>query len=214
MQLRFQNKQTLFLLGAALLLVLIVFGFLISSLFSSSPNATPSTFPTPTPQPYTRNNDGTFNFTPLQKTVINRTTEKEVEQKEKILNKSRRGDVTIFSVPSATPQESDEIRTQNGRVIFESINVFNNKAGMPPKVNIYTKQFGQPEKVLKGVSPLGRHISAYIYAKEGFTLFVNHNTNTVYEIQRYTPMDTAEYETTYAEYVAPAPDYPQEFHGN
>ena len=194
-------------------MVIIIFTFVLFSLLSSNKPVPIGTIITPTPIPYTMNADGTFNFTPLQKTVINKTSENEVEEKQKILNKSYRGSVTVYEVPSATPLETDEIRTSDGKVIFESINVFNDKAGMPPKVNYYSKQFGPPEKLLRSVSPLGKHISAYIYAKDGFTLFVNHNTNTVYEIHRYTPMSTSEYENQFGEYLQPAPEYPREFLG-
>ncbi len=205
------SKQSLILLGVALLLVLFVLGLVISSLFQSSSQTPLTTIPTPTPIPYTRDSQGNFTFTPLQKTTINKTTAKEVEEQEQVINKSLRGKITVYEVPAATPEEKDEIRIQNGVVIFESINTFNKKAGMPPKSSVYEQEFGKPEKILRSVSPLGIHISAYIYATEGFTLFVNHNTNTVYEIHRYTPMTVEEYEKQYAEYLQPAPAYPQEF---
>ncbi len=208
---KFQHKQTLLFLGIAIFLVMVIFFFVMRSIFqTASPNTT--AIPSPTPIPYNRDNQGNFTLTPLQKTIINKTLEKEVVERETILNKSLRGTETVYEVPSATEEQTDEIGVRDGIVIYESINIFNKKVGnYPPKATVYEKEFGRPEKILRSVSPLGSHISAYIYATEGFTLFVNHNTNTVYEIHRYTPMTVEEYEKQYAEYLQPAPAYPQEF---
>lgn len=211
----FHFNQSFTLLAIAAVMVVFVLIMVISNLFSQKPTnpSSSSIIPTPTPVPYTRQNNGTFTFTPLQKTTINKTTNKEIEEEQRVLNKSIRGPITVYEVPSATPQETDEIRTQDGIVVFESVNLFNDKAGMPPKVSVYEKEFGEPEKILKSVSEMGLHISAHIYAKDGFTLFVNHNTNTVYEIHRFIPMSTEEYERQYAEYLHAAPEYPKEFFG-
>lgn len=207
---KFENKQSLILLGIAILLVLIVGIMIISSLFLSPSPTEQVAIPTPTPVPYTRNSDGIFTFTPLQRTVINKTTEKEVLKNQTILNKSIRGNTTVYEVPSQTPEETDEIYVRNGVVVSENINVFNDKAGFPPKISVYTKEFGEPEKVIDGVSHLGKFISAYIYAKDGFTLYANRYTQTVYEVHRFTPMSTAEYEQQFKDYLQPAPAYPQE----
>lgn len=208
---KFEKNQTLLLLGIAIFLILAIIVIAIFSLSSTPSTSEDTSFPTPTPIPYTRDTEGNFTFTPLQKTVITKTTAQEVESQQKIINKSLRGDITVYEVPSATPGETDEIRTKNGVVVFESVDLFNNKSGMPPKATVYTKEFGIPEKKLKSVTDLGKHISAYIYAEKGFTIFVNPNTNTVYRIHRFTPMTTTEYETQYAEFLEPAPEYPQEF---
>ncbi len=205
------NKPVLIILGITFLLAVIVMIMAISSLFSPSHKNSPENIPTPTLVPYTRDPNGQFIFTPLQRTVINKTTDKEIQEKNHVISKSRLGEITSYIVTSNTIGQTDEIRTKNGVVIFESINIFNKKTGSyPPKVSVYQKEFGQPEKILKSVSPLGIYISAYIYASDGFTLFVNHNTNTVYVVQRFTPMSLAAYEKTYADYIQPAPEYPQE----
>jgi len=205
------NKQIFIILGVIFFLTLVVLLVVVSSFFSSSQKTSPGNAPTPTSAPYTRNKDGVFIFTPLQRTTINKTTEKEIETKNKIISKTRVGNVTSYKVKSATIGETDEIRTEDGVVIFESTNIFNKKAGgYPPKASVYEKEFGKPEKILKSVSPLGKYISAYIYATKGFTLFVNHNTNTVYMVQRFAPMSLETYQKTYADYLQPAPDYPKE----
>lgn len=214
MRTQFHFKQSYFLLGIALLLVVAVLILVIASLSSENEQSQQGNLPIPTPVPYTRQKDGTFSFSPFQRTTINKTTSKEIEDEQKILNKSLRGSTTVYEVPSATPQETDEIRTKDGIVVFESINIFNNKAGMPPKVSVYEKEFGKSEDIRDRVSPLGKHISAHIYAEEGFTLFVNRYTNTVYEVHRYTPMSTSEYEDQFGEYLEPAPEYPREFLGD
>ena len=205
------NKQLIITLGVIFFLTLIVLVVVISSFFSTSQKPSPGNIPTPTNAPYTRDKDGVFIFTPLQKTTINKTTEKEIEAKDKVISKTHLGNVTLYKVTSNTVGETDEIRTEDGVVIFESTNIFNKKAGgYPPKVSVYEKEFGNPEKILKGVSPLGKFISAYIYATKGFTLLVNYNTNTVYIVQRFVPMSLETYQKTYAEYLQPAPEYPKE----
>lgn len=205
------NKSLFIILGITFFLALIVIIAAITNLFRSSPKTSPGNTPTPTAIPYVRNSNGEFIFTPLEKTTIKKTTDKEVAAKNNVISKTRLGNVTVYKVTSATIGETDEIRTKDGLVTFESTNIFNKKAGgYPPKASVYEKEFGKPEKILKGVSPIGKFISAYIYASDGFALFVNHNTNTVYVVQRFVPMTVEEYQKTYADYLQPAPDYPQE----
>lgn len=205
-----QRKTVLILLTGVIAIAILFFGLLIYSLFSSS-NQSEAPIPTPTPVPYQRDASGKFIFTSLAKAVVGVTTAKDVEEKQTVISKSISGDITTYEVASATPGETDEIKTQNGIVIFESNNLFNKVAGYPPKLEVYQNEFGEPEKVLKSVSPLGKHISAYIYARQGFTLFVNPNTKTVYEIQRYIPMDLQTYEKQFPEFLQPAPEYPKEY---
>lgn len=206
------NKQIFILLAIAFVLVLIV-GFFAVFLFFRNDSSTNQqiTFPTPTPVAYTRDENGQFIFTSLQRTVIDKTSTENIESRSDILNRSQDGTITTFELRSATPGEIDEIKTENGIVTFESTNIFNKQTGSyPPKVAVYEREFGEPEKIIEGVSNLGLHISAHIYASDGFTLFVNRATNTVYVIQRFSKMSTEEYEEKYSEYLQPAPDYPQE----
>jgi len=112
------NKQILILLSVTFIITLVVVIFAIISFFSGSQKSPDETSPTPTIAPYTRNKDGIFNFTPLQRTTIDKTTDKEVEAKNQILSKTKLGDVTIYKITSATIGETDEVRTKNGVVIF------------------------------------------------------------------------------------------------
>lgn len=209
---KLQNKQLYILLGIAGILVLIVIIAAITSFFSSPPPQNEQGLITPTTSPgsYNENPEGAFRFTPLQKTEVGVTTAREIEAKETVISKSIQNGITIYQVESAIPGENDEIRVRDNTVIFESINTFNLEEGTPPKIKTYQDEFGQPEKTIDGVSSLGKHISASIYAEQGFSLFVNRFTNTIYKIHRYVPMSTAEYERQYAEYLQPAPEYPQE----
>lgn len=205
------SKTIYIILGIIFFVTVLLVIVVISSFFSSPTKTAPGGIPTPSVTPYIRDSNGVFNFTPLQKTTINKTTDAEIETENKVISKTQLGSITVYKVTSATVGETDEIRTKDGVVIFESTNIFNKKAGgYPPKASTYEKEFGKPEKILDGVSPWGKFISAYIYASDGFTLFINHNTTTVYVVQRYKPMTVEEYEKTYADYLKPAPDYPKE----
>jgi hypothetical protein len=162
---------------------------------------------TPIPTSYTReaynsNPDGTFRFTPYQKTEIGITTDEKISAKATVLKKSvGRSGETIYKVKSRAGNIEDEIRTMNGVVVFEKTRTIVNPIyGVFPKLSTYIAKFGQPE----AIQPIGSpedYIVAYIYSLKGFTLHLNKNTKTVYEILRYTPMTLAEYKTKYAEFL-------------
>lgn len=208
---RLQNKQAIILLAIAVLLVLFVFVVVIINALTPSSQEKTINLPSPTPITYTRDVEGNFRFTPLSKTQIGQTTLEDMKKRDDIISQSTENGITTFSLESATTGQVDEVKTQRGIVVSETTHIFNLEVGTPPKASIYEKEYGRPELILPSVSLLGKHISAYIYATKGFTLFVNPNTETVYMIQRFTPMSLAQYQTQYGEYVKEAPSYDREY---
>jgi len=197
--------------GASLVLIATVLIFLILLLSSNSSEAPRQILPTPTPIVYTsenynRTSDGTFRFTPYQKTVINKTTDEEVQKNTTVIEKLETGDEVVYKIRSLNPITPDEIRTKNGVVVFEkNKTLVDNKHGPLPRINTYIEQFGQPEDIVDNINPYGWDTSAYIYASEGFTIIASRYTDEVYEIQRYVPMTVDEYKINYSEFLQPVP---------
>lgn len=205
------NKSLLFLVivfGIGVVLVLIL---IITSLFSPSPTPLDENSPLPTSVRNTTNPQdvSSFEFTPLQRTVIGQTKDDTVKKTQKVISEREEGDVKIYTVQSFIKQYTNEIRTKNGVVIFETTRT-EIATPPPPKLNTFEELYGEPELVLNSVSELGKHVSAYIYASRGFTLFANRYTKTVYDIHRYLPMSLTEYQKEYSRFLQPAPSYPQE----
>lgn len=207
---RLQNKQLIILFAIAVLLVLLVFAVVILNSLTPSSQEKIISSPSPTPVTYTKDVEGNFRLTPLSKTQIGQTTLEDM-RKRNIASQATENGITTFSLESATGGEFDEVKVRDGIVVSETTHTFNLEAGTPPKVSIYEREYGRSELILPSVSQLGKHISAYIYATKGFTLFVNPNTGTVYMIQRFTPMNLTLYQTLYGEYIKEAPPYSKEF---
>lgn len=198
------NKKLLLIICAFVLIITIavlVFLNLTTQNEPQNPN---------NPSPRVTNLPTSQKLTPLQKTEIGKTTDAEVRQGNYILSVKQEGSKTIYEVTSNTFGATDEIITQDGNVISERVDTFNRKVGQPPKVNAYIRLYGEPEEKIRSVSPLGKHITAYLYPTQGFTLFVNENTGTVYQVQRFEPLSLTSYKTNYASYIQEAPEYPKE----
>ncbi len=205
------NKSLLFLvilLGVGVILLLIL---IISSFFSSPQNTNDNANRLPTPVRNTTNPDDTksFEFTPLQRTIIGQTKDENIKKLEKVISEKEQDGIKTYITQSYIKQYTNEIRTKNGVVIFETTRT-EISSPPPPKLNTFQDLYGQPELVLDSVSELGKHVSAYIYASKGFTLFANRYTKTVYDVHRYLPMSLSEYQKEYSRYLQPAPPYPQE----
>lgn len=204
------RKKILLLLIIAVTLVVIIFGIVLSLFFNTSqtnktevPSITPTSFPTVNTQ-----KSSTDLFSPLEKTVIGKTTEKEIEQSQKILNKTQKGDITIYMIQSPTLRGNDIIHTKDGIVIFEDTSTTTNAVTIP-LISAVEKDYGKPEEKIDKVGE-GFYISAYLYPTKGFAVYGNRYTDSVFEIQRFKPMTLAEYKTEYGEYLSPAAEMPRE----
>lgn len=206
-----KNNKTLIILFAILgVIVLLILFLLISSFFTTS-NQAPSANISPTPQINTTNPQKTnsYQFTPLQKTIIGETKENTIEDSNTIISQTVDGDTATYITQSHIKLYTNTIKTKNGVVIFETTRT-EISSPPPPRLENFQSLYGNPELVMDSVSSLGRHVSAYIYATKGFTLFANRFTGTVYDVHRYLPLTLSEYQKEYAEYLQPAPPYPQE----
>lgn len=199
-----QDKKTIILLILSAAVALFVIILAISSLFTPVKKAPGDIQTTPGSGQRTSPTPSTYTFTPLQKTTIQQTTDKDVETKNKVVQKTQKNGTTIYLVESPIPLQVDEIRTREGRVIFESTSTETVTLAPLPKITTIEKDFGKPEDIINGVAPFDRIVSAYLYPSRGFVIFANRVTKSVYRIQRFLPMSLNEYKKNYAEYLMPA----------
>lgn len=215
---KLKDKQIFIYFGIAIFLSVVVIVFIFLLFFRSRALQEESPIlPEPTQtnktEGYNTAPDGSFRFTPYQKTEINKSTDADIQEKYQILEKKQRPDgVTVYKVPSAVVSYEDQIWTKNNKVVFEKNNTF--VQYRIPKLAAYKARFGEPEAILEGIQPFGHQIDAYIYASKGFTLIVNPNSDSyfIYEIQRYTPMSVEEYKKQFSEFVQhaePVIEYPR-----
>lgn len=185
------------------LLIVCAVGFLVFiSYREKSLPRSPTALPTPTlftaPPPKKL-------ISPLQKTVIGKTQEKEInklpsiQKKEVLLDGS-----TKYSLSSFVSQRPDEISTKEGIVIFERITIPEDpKAIGYVKISQYIKGLGQPKRIIQGSAFYGPFVSTYIYNDKGFVFIGNSNTDEVYEIQLFSSMSLDNYVRLYGGDIKP-----------
>lgn len=202
------------LAGIAFLVIVVIslISLIIFRLFTS-PDQSSTTNPAGTPTPVllspTSNDPRTHQFTSLQISTIGQTTDEQLAQQNIVLSKRKVVDTTIYEIRSKEPGKTDEIRTKDGVVIFEKTSTKTNVAPLP-KLTTIKSRFGAPEEILDKVGE-GFYMSAYLYPSQGFAVFANKYTDSVYEIQRFTPMTLADYKKLYGDNLSPAPQMPKEF---
>lgn len=199
------------LIGLAILAIIIVI-FIISvilSTFAPANQSITTSLPTPTAVPTAPVVFNKSHITPLQKTTVGKTTDDQIVKNESITSKTTKGDITIYKVKSAIPGEDDEIRTQNGKVIFESTST-EIASPPPPTMNDVKSTFGEPELIQKSVG-VGWYTDAYLYPTQGLAFFANSTTGTVYLVQRFTPMTLTSYRSQYAEFLQTIKSQPEYF---
>lgn len=183
-------------------------------LFSTNTGRSSPLFPnfaTPTPikEPEVLKNTSNYDFTPFQTTEITKTTDDEIKKNNTIVSQEQRGGTTIYQIDSKIPGTTDEIRTNNGVVIFESTSV-EISTPPPPTLTQIERVFGKPEEIKMQVGD-GFYLNAYLYPAKGFVVFANRYTGTVYTIHRFPPMTVSQYETMYAEFLTEATTEPEYF---
>lgn len=183
----FYPKKIILLIALILLVLIALFALTLKK-----PKPTPSPSPTP------------LIVSPLEKTRIGETVQKQVEEGLKFSNKqlASKSGAIVYSIPSVNPLRPDEVRTQNGKVNFERINLPEETQAVGYlQITNFQNTHGQAEKVIKGSEFYGPFISYYIYAKKGITIIGNSHTDEVYELQRYQPMTVEEYLEKYGQDV-------------
>lgn len=135
----------------------------------------------------------------LQKTIIGKTTNEEVEKKPDLLKKETlpTGEIK-YSFKSPLSTRPNEIITKDGQVVFERVlapPVTDDSIRMPT----YRKQYGSPEKVLRGSNAYGYWMETHIYARLGFAFVANPNNNEIFEFHSFKPTTPETYIQTYGQ---------------
>lgn len=204
------NKLYLIFLGVVCVIIVAFISIVLINTFSTKKTQPTSYFlPSPTPIAVTfsyRNQKG-IPTSPLEKTMINKTTDQEIKQKFTILKTTQLANgVTIYTVKSELPALEDQIYTQNGVVVFDSTSIFTIKYGDLPLLSQFEAHLGQPEEIVERNKEYGWAISNYLFPKKGYLLVANKFTKEVYEVDRFTPMTLAQFKQQYgADYLQQSP---------
>lgn len=188
----------------ALFILFILMFFIVINLFFKSSPLRETNVLTPTPIITKTILKENYTITPLEKTDINITKEEDVIKKFNILSKKSVDDITIYTIKSPIPGQTDEIRIKNGVVIFERVNTKTITITSLPNIENIEKKYGKPELVVDNVGE-GFYTSLYLYASKGFAVLANRFTKSVYEVQRFIPMSIDEYKKNYPEFFIKAP---------
>lgn len=191
------NTGTLILLGIAILLVVVIIGVLIlSEPGSNGQNPNPIT---PTPAPIRERTSREGKVAPTQKTIIERTTEQEVKKLSHIEDVSVLSDGSIrYTFASPLVTRKNEVIVRNEKVIFERILVPENSRE-PGFITIseYKKQYGEPQRIIRGSHFYGNFIETFIYADKGFAFIGNSVTDEVFEVHTFAPTSVENYIVQY-----------------
>lgn len=194
----FQQKLLLpFALVVALSLFILV---LIISIWSPRTES-PQNSPTPTPASSVDRLPREQRISVIQKSAIEKTTEREVADMPGLENKSTLADgSTRYTFNSPLLSRKNEIITKDGTAVFERI-IVPEKSKDPgyARISAFISRYGQPQKTIKGSVFYGELISTFIYADKGFTLIGNPRTDEVFEIQIYAPMPIDQYSQQFGE---------------
>jgi|GEM_PF-7102513 len=198
-------------LGVLVLVIISIIILVLYSAFAPRDQSLDSIEGAPTPilASPTPGDPKSHQFTPLQKTTIEQTTDEQIPQQNEVLSKRKVGGATIYTIRSEEPGKTDEIRTKDGIVVFEKTSTKTNAAPLPKIATIKSK-YGNPEETLDKVGE-GFYMSAYLYPTKGFAIYANKYTGSVYVIQRFLSMTLADYKKQYGENLSPAPAMPKEF---
>lgn len=192
-----QNKGLLLILGIILILVVIIMIILLSGLRGYNANQTP--IPTPTTLPGGKSTQHKIN--PAQKTIIEQTTQKEVESLPEIKEKSILSNgSTRYTLTSPFISRKNEVIVKDNLVIYERLLKPKSTTGKKyAQISDYEKEYGHPQKIIRGSLFYGNLIRTYIYADRGFALIGNPFTNEVLEIHIFTPTTVENYIKQYGE---------------
>lgn len=202
----YKHRRIVFI--ASFVLALIIFGLFLNVLYKSKKVVPPPAPPIPTPitTPPTQVYE-------LQKTVVGKTTEKEIEEnptiKKGILKKEVLSDGQVkYSLKSALITRPNEIITQNRVSVFERIVTPDVKNYA--RASEYTRKYGRPDQTVTGSHFYFYFMKTYIYSRLGFALIVNPNTDEIFEFQAFKPTSVENYTQQYGEDLNPGAKPPEE----
>lgn len=132
-------------------------------------------------------------ITPLQKSVIGKTTKAELgqsypnTQEENLPNGN-----TSYQFNSSLADRSHEVQFHNNISIFERVILLGDNSNSLTVQDLILK-YGQAEKTTTGSIYYGRQINTYIYPSKGLAFIANPNIGEVFELQTFSPTSLEEY---------------------
>jgi hypothetical protein len=184
------------------LLVAIIFLLVLIRFF---PANNPQSLASPSPTPVIS--------IPGQPVEIGKTVTEQVESLPNIVNKEALADgSTKYTLSTSIPLRSDLVIVKDDHVIFQS-KTSSLKLGAPDylKISDLIKEYGQPEKIIPGSFIYGPFSSIYVYSSKGFAFIGNPNTDEIYEMQSFRPLEVNQYIEQYVgenPSTTPAPEEP------
>lgn len=210
-----KNKFFLLIIGLVLVSFFVLFYLLLSG--KSGKTETPQLYPTPTqyPLPSTTQRDTpgvTTKISPLQRTIIGKTSDSEIEKHPDLQKKNVLPDGhTEYSFPSKVISRPNIIITSGGVAVFERIwTLSNNDPTSPIFIKDYKRLYGEPDKIIRGSYEYGWFAETHIYSTRGFAFIGNPYTDEVYELQVFEPMSVDDYGKSYGVDLNPGAQPPQE----
>lgn len=205
-------KKLLFI-GVLIISVIILIGLFFLFLIpkSGTKPAKEIVIPTPTP-PNTKIYNPNLKLSPLQKTIIGKTTDSVIEQFPNLQKKEVLPDgSTKYSFASQLISRPNEVVTHGGVASFEKIllPLEPEKEGYA-KLSDYINVLGQPEKTIKGSNYWGWNVSTYVFASRGVALTTNSYAGLVYEISLFKPTTVENYIQTHGQDINPRLSPPNE----
>jgi hypothetical protein len=190
------NHGLFFLLCIAIILV--VFVLIVALLGGGRKNGTTST-PTPTNVPGGTSTQ--HKIAPSQKTIIEKTTKKEVEELPKVEGKSTLPNgATRYTFSSPIITRKNEVIVKDNHVVFERVlTPVSSKDPGYVLISDYEKEYGKPQQIIRGSHFYGNLIKTYIYADKGFVLIGNPFTDEVFEVHTFIPTTIENYIQLYGE---------------
>lgn len=188
------DKQLKLFLGISIFFALVVIGtwfvFFYRDTISKTPSEPSVIMASPKPEKLS-----------IQKTVIGQTTEQGIlNQSNLVSQEAKNAEVTEYTFTSTTPQRPNIIITQKGVAIFErNVLVINPEGKGFTTIEDIKTQLGEPQEKHAGSKFYGPFFTTYLYPNKGVAFIANENTDTIYEIQTFTPIPLKEYKKLYGE---------------
>lgn len=203
--LNFLPKKTLILIAVLVFLILILLSIRLFTTQNNPSQTNPViTFnPSPATTPIQIRLENKNTISPLQKSIIGKTTKEEIEKRQDILKKENiSSNVTTYTFQSSFISRPSEITFTNNVASYE-LTRFNRDDSnfMFPKVAELIQKFGQPSSTTRGSSFYGYNVKTYIYPEIGLAFVAEIGSEKVYEIQTFEPTILGEYMKKYGQHI-------------
>lgn len=201
-----------FFLNNRLIILLLLFVVMLTpiAIYVFSPKQAPPKQEDQAPQE--ENQQPQKHVSSLQKTIIGKTGEQDVNSLSGFLKKETLPSGQIkYSFESPLSARPNEILINNGIVVFEKelVPVSPSSTGYTT-ISQTTATFGQPEKIFNGSKFYGWVLKHYIYSSQGFAFVGNPNNDEIYEFDFFKPTTVENYVSLYGGDISRQSSPPQE----